>query len=325
MNSLTRRGLLGGAGALAIGSVAGRSVAASAAPAGTAVGADATVDVSHATPELVSLLVRFFATKSRHDVDGTMAFFDRGQLSYGDATLGYFFPNWDSLRALFASSMPKWPATARSYPTRILGDTTGAMVLFTNTPPMFGGEIQSIGSVDFSGDKIRRWVDHWDGRHFGSALAASLRVPAGKFPPDFGEAAVGEHAAPVMKRVVSALSAALAQGDAAGAASLFADGAVFEDLTLHAVFFGPLGIGAFLGRALPRLPYSGAGVEVRHTVGSPRGGGYEWKAPGAAVHEGAVALELDDHGLISRLTAAWDGSLVSTAALESMLALTIEQ
>jgi len=254
-----------------------------------------------------------------------MAFFDRGQLFYTDATLGYL-SDWDALRASFAQLMPTWPKTARSYPTRILGDTTSAMVLFTNTPELFGGEIQAIGSVDIRRGKIQRWVDHWDGRHFGSALAASLRVPPDKFPQDFGESTVGERASLVIKGVVAALSAAFARGDADSAASLFADDAAFEDLTLHTTLVGLLGIKGFLHRALPLVPYGGAGVKVRHTVGSAQGGGYEWTtAPGATVHFGAVALELDARGRISRLTTVWDGSLITTATLQSTLASTIEQ
>ena len=315
MNSLTRRGVLGGVGVLALSTLAHPASAASA----------TLVDVSHATPELASLLTRYFAAKSRADLDGTMAFFDRSQLFYTDATLG-FLSDWDGLRATFALAMPTWPKTARSYPTRILGDTNSAMVLFTNTPELFGGEIQAIAPVDIRRGKIQRWVDHWDGRHFGSALAASLRVPADKFPQDFGESTVGERASPVIKSVVTALATAFAQGDAEHAASLFADDAAFEDLTLHTTFAGLLSITSFLRRALPFLPYGGTGVKVRHTVGSAQGGGYEWTtASGATVHLGAVALELDAHGRISRLTTVWDGSLITTAALQSMLPLTIEQ
>jgi len=315
MNPLTRRGVLGAAGALALSTLA---TPASAAPA-------ILVDASHATPELASLLTSYFATKTRADLDGTMAFFDRRQLFYTDATLGYL-SDWDALRASFAALMPTWPKTARSYPTRILGDTASAMVLFTNTPELFGGEIQAIGSVDIRRGKIQRWVDHWDGRHFGSALAGSIRVPPDKFPQDFGESTVGERASPVMKSVVTALSTAFAQGYAERAASLFADDAVFEDLTLHTTFVGLHSITGFLRRALTFLPYGGTGVKVRHTVGSAQGGGYEWTtASGATVHLGAVALELDPYGRISRLTTVWDGSLITNAALQSMLALTIEQ
>jgi hypothetical protein len=326
MNTLTRRGVLGaatiGAGALALGPLAGLADAAVASGTGV-VGAG--VDVSHATPELVKLLDGYFAAKTRRDLAATMAYFDRRKITYGDTTLGYLWSDWASLDAAYAQVISTWPATAHSYPNRILGDMTSAVVLFTNNPVMYGGEIQAMGTLDLRGGKVQRWVDHWDSRHFGSALAARLRVPAARFPAEFGESTVGEHASPVMRKVVAALSRAFAHGDADQAASLFADGAAFEDLTLHATFFGPLGIAAFLHRALLHLPYGGTGVAIRHTVGSTHGGGYEWKAAAATVRNGAIALELDSHGQITRFTAAWDGSLLSNAALQAILALTIEQ
>ena len=34
-----------------------------------------------------------------------------------------------------------------------------------------------------------RWIDYWDGRHFGAKLTAKIRTPADKFPTDFQ----GEH------------------------------------------------------------------------------------------------------------------------------------
>jgi hypothetical protein len=64
---------------------------------------------------------------------------------------------------------------------------------------------------------------------------------------------------------------------------------------------------------------------VRHTVRSAHGGGYDWTAPGAGVSQAAVALELDVHQRISRLTTVWDGSLVMADVLGPMLDLTIEE
>jgi hypothetical protein len=42
-----------------------------------------------------------------------MSFFDPGNITYVDATLGWKFPTWDSLKALFSKYMPQWPAGAR--------------------------------------------------------------------------------------------------------------------------------------------------------------------------------------------------------------------
>jgi hypothetical protein len=92
--------------------------------------------------------------------------------------------------------MPNWPKSARSYPTRILGDVRSAMILFMSTPELFGAEIRSVSPVDFGhGRRVERWVDYWDGRHFGTSGVAGLRVPADQFPPDFRESTVGEQAA----------------------------------------------------------------------------------------------------------------------------------
>lgn len=56
--------------------------------------------------------------------------------------------------------MPTWPAWAKSYPTRIIGDATSAVVFFTNTPGLFGpSEMRTIGVVNLQHGKIVRWVD----------------------------------------------------------------------------------------------------------------------------------------------------------------------
>ncbi len=66
---------------------------------------------------VVRLIDEYLAAKSAHSPDRTMSFFDRGNTTYVDATLGWKFPTWDSLKALFSKYMPQWPAGARSYQT----------------------------------------------------------------------------------------------------------------------------------------------------------------------------------------------------------------
>ncbi|MCX4906575.1 hypothetical protein [Streptomyces sp. NBC_00878] len=100
--------------------------------------------------------------------------------------------------------------------------------------------------------------------------------------------------------------------------------AVFEDLALHTELIGHKAIAAHLKRALPLLPY-GQSASVRHVVGSTQGGGYEWASPHNPVSRGVVALELGRHARITRLTTTWDGSLLDSAALSSLLATTIEE
>ncbi|MNJ62213.1 hypothetical protein D3C77_580460 [compost metagenome] len=69
-------------------------------------------------------------------------------MEYDDATLGWVF-NYDELKAAFGQFMPNW-GKGLSYPTRIVGDKNSAMVLFTDTPELFGEEIRLMGSVTFN-------------------------------------------------------------------------------------------------------------------------------------------------------------------------------
>lgn len=281
------------------------------------------IDISHATPDLARLLTGFFAVKSAHDPARTMSYFSQQKLAYIDGTLGLSFYTWQDLDAYFAKAMPTWAPSGRSYPVRILGDTTSALVLYTDTPELFGHEIRTISAVNFEQGKIVRLLDYWDGRHFGINNTANFRVPANQFPQDFKESTVGETASPTMRSVVANLAQAFATNNATAAAQLFTADAVFEDLTLHAQIIGQLAITGYLQRALPQLPY-GSQSAIRHVVGSASGGGYEWTSSMGAVPRGAIGLELDQQGQISRLTAVWDGSLLDDAAFTQQLALTIE-
>ena len=283
----------------------------------------ASIDVSHATPELVSLLTGFFAAKSAHDPARTMSYYSQKKLTYIDAVLGLGFYSWQDVDAFFTKAMPTWAPSGRSYPVRILGDTTSALVFFTDTPELFGNEIRAIGSLNFEQGKIVREIDYWDGRHFGIANAAKLRVPANQFPQDFKESTVGETASPTMRNVVAKLAQAFATNNATAAAQLFSADAFFEDMTLHAQIIGQLAITGYLQRALPHLPY-GYQSAVRHVVGSAIGGGYEWTSSTGVVPRGVIALDLNQTGQITRLTAVWDGSLLDDAGFNQQLLLTIE-
>lgn len=272
---------------------------------------------------VTKLIDEYMAAKSSHSPDRTMAFFDKNNTTYVDATLGWKFPTWDSLQALFEKYMPQWPAGARSYQTEVLGDSQGAVVFFTNTPQEFGHEIRGIAVVDIRDGKFVRWVDYWDGRHFGVAATESLRTPASQFPSDFGESKVGNSAAPVMNRIAGELSADFAQDNSEQAARLFAPDAVLQDLTLHTTVVGRQSIASYLARALPSLPY-GHGARIRHVVGGAAGGGYEWTNSHAPAPRGVTAIKLNSRGQIVELTSIWDGSLVTPAWLTQHMSLTIE-
>ncbi|MFI8205204.1 hypothetical protein [Streptomyces sp. NPDC085937] len=285
-----------------------------------------TVDTSHATPAVAKQLVRYFRRKSARDLEGTMAFFAQRSSTYIDATLGWQLASWDELYDFFATYMPTWPEDSASYPVRILGDTRSALVFFTDTAGLFGpSELRLAGAVDFERGLITRQVDYWDGRHFGLDNLASLQLPADQFPHDFRESTVGGSASAVMRRVVRHLAGALRQADGAAAAKLFAPDAVFEDVPSHISITGRASIEKYLKAASGLLPYAGARTAVRHVLGNDVGGGYEFMAADGPVPRGIVGLELDSLQRISRLTALWDGSLVSDDALLSLAARAVER
>lgn len=288
-------------------------------------GVDTPVDTSRATRAAARAFQAYFTDKSRPSVDGVMSHFRREPLAYGDATLGVIF-DWPGLRQVFASVMPLWERNgAKSYPLRIVGDDTSAVVQFVDTAGSFGpNEIRVTGVVNFSHGKIVRWVDYWDGRYVGLDVLAGLRTtPVSQFPTDWKESIAGQTADGRVRTVAARLDRALGRGDADDLTRLFAPDATFEDVTAHVTLAGPLTIGRYLHRATGLLPYTGPGTRVSHVVGSRQGGAYEWTA-GGDVPRGVTVLELDRQGRISRLTAVWDGSLVGTDRLAALSRLAIE-
>jgi hypothetical protein len=299
MSRLTRRHVLTG-GAVALATLA-------------------TPGLASATAErdVEDLVTTVFQDKTNRDLDRFTAHFSQQVVTYTDATLGLQLGTWAVLRTTFAQLMATWPPTIRSYPTKVLGDARSAMVFFTDSPELFGHEIRAIAPIDFVDGKIVREVDYWDGRHFGIAATQAIRTSPDQFPTDFGEGKVGEQSSATMRGVAAALVSGLS-------ADLFANDAVFEDLTLHTSIVGQSAIRGFLDRSRALLPY-GVGTTIRHTVGSALGGGYEWVKKGAQVDHGVVALELDRQGSVTHFTAVWDGSLVDDATLTALLATTLER
>jgi hypothetical protein len=323
MRQPTRRAVLGGAGAITAATVlAGRAVPAHAAAASAPPVPlpDPPQDVTHATPLLVQRVNNLFRDKTARDVNGFIAHFSRNPMYYTDATLGWYVPSRAALQATFAQYMPMWPDTARSYATRIIGDENSAIVEFVDSPELFGHEIRAIAAVDFRDGLIVREVDYWDGRHFGIDAVNALRTPDAQFPTAYGEQYIAEQSSPALRRVLNRLRSALAVGDTTG---LFAEDAVFEDLALHTEFAGTLAIDAYVGRAYSRLPY-GVGTTVRRTLGSGRGGGYEWIGEGFSGSHGIIAVELDAADRITRFTATWDASRLDDAVMATLLADTLE-
>jgi hypothetical protein len=265
------------------------------------------------------LLATFFRDKSNADLDRTMSHFSRSNATYIDATLGWTMYSWQAVYDAFAQYMPTWPAGTKSYETRVVGDRNSMVVFFTDSAGMFGpNEIRLAGAVDVRGGKIVRWVDYWDGRHFGLGDYRKLRVPDAQYPTDFAESKTGEAAAPAAWHAVASLTNALRARNHQAAVECFASDAVFEDLPSHIQVVGPKAIGHFLAAAGTQLPYAAPETRVRHVLT----GGYEWVGPTTT---GITALELDGHGKITRLTSMWDGARVSRDDLVSLAAAAVEE
>jgi ketosteroid isomerase-like protein len=279
-------------------------------------------DVSHATGQAAGFFRSFFTAKTSKDIEATHAHFHPGKTAYFDATLGWGWPSNAELRKVWEQYMPGWAAGAKSYPTQVLGDMTGAVVFLTDTPELFGGEIRAIAIVDLEDGKVVRWVDYWDGRGFGTKQARSMRVPADSYPHDLGAGTVADRAGKI-SAAARELAGAFTAGDADRAGELFSYDAVFEDMALRSQIRGQAAITRYLKRALPSLPYARA--SVRHVVGNDIGGGYEWHAPGQAVPRGAAALELSGDGKITKFTAVWDGSLLDDPSITALAAHAVDR
>jgi len=282
------------------------------------------VDTSHATPQAAAFFKSYFTAKSEHKPVPTTDHFSDAHLTYIDAALGWPFYNKKGMTDIFEQFMPKWPPTGLSYPTRISGDTHSAVVAFTDTPELFGGEIRIIAAIDLKDGKVVRWVDYWDGRSFGAELAAKMRTPPDKFPTNFDYDVASDGASAKIKDVTQKLSAAFAAGDANAAGALFSYDAVYLDRALRSRILGKAAIGKYLSRILATVPY-GKGAKLAHVVGSDQGGGYEWTNAGASVKRGVVAIDLDSAGQIVRLDTTWDNGVMSDADLQVLVLQSIEK
>lgn len=274
-------------------------------------------DVSHATPGAADYFRRYQSTKTAKDVDGTMAFFSAGRLTYSDATLGWTLDR-DALDGIFRTYMPTW-GDGRSYATAVLGTESSAVVFVRDTAELFGSDLLIIGAVDIEDGRITRWTDYWDGRNDASA-ALGQRTPAAEFPQEYGEGATPQHATAVAVNVVTDLAGALSAGDAQAASAVLSEDATLEDMTLRTRIRGRLAIGRYLERAAHRLPY-GSGSSVRRVHGGDLGGGYEWTNERHTVPRGISALALGPEGRVTAVTAVWDGTLIDDDAHRSLIEL----
>lgn len=281
------------------------------------------VDTSHASDEVRTFFASFFTAKSRHDVAETMEHFSPHLVTYTDVTLGWPMDGFDIVQDLFIQYMPNW-GEGLSYPTRIIGGANSAIVAFTDTPELFGGELRLLGAVDIKDGKIVRWADYWDGRRLDADLYQKLRTPEEKFPTDFKESSINVTASPTIRSISSQLQGAFATANAEEASSLFTYDAVYEDMTLRTQLLGRAEIERYLSRILPQAPF-GEGAKLRHIVGNDLGGGFEWiGSPKLGVQFGITALELDAQGSISRLTSVYDGRQLLDDELQNLVLLSLD-
>jgi hypothetical protein len=149
---------------------------------------------------------------------------------YADVTPGWELAGFTALRDTWAQYMPSW-GSGLSYPLQVLGDIIGgngsAMVLFTDTPELFGAEMRVCASVDVSGGRITRWADCWDSVNYEADVYRALKLAE----PDVPLALRSEPAiaADRISRVSESLAAAVSAGDAEAAAGLFTYDATFDD------------------------------------------------------------------------------------------------
>jgi limonene-1,2-epoxide hydrolase len=276
-------------------------------------------DTAHCTREVAALFQGFFTAKSQHDAAGFMSYFSTANAVYIDACLGIALRSWQELNTFFTPFFASLPATAISYPLRIVGDTHSVAIEFVDTPEFFKQEIRALGTVTFDANhKIIRWVDYWDGR---SSLKQN--TISSTYPTDFRDSE--QNADPAVIRAARALQAAFAAGDAAAAVALMSDDVVHEDMAAHTRVRGAIQAQRYYTRALGQLPY-GPGAALVHAEGSCQGGGYEWSAAPDAVpmRRGHTCIELNETGQVSRVTAIYDSSLLSYAAYQSLVGLAAE-
>ncbi|NCE86309.1 MULTISPECIES: nuclear transport factor 2 family protein [Pseudomonas] len=280
-------------------------------------------DISHAEPETASLFRSFFSVKTQKNIDATMTYFSPHLLTYTDATLGWDQNSLEAIRKVIPHS-----GKGLSYPTRILGGSINgagsAIVEFTDTPELFGGELRIVGAVDFKDGKIIRWTDYWDSSSYDDKRYHEFRKPDDKFPTDFKESAITQNASKKITAVARTLQSALNSGDARVAAELFTYDAVFEDLAVRTQIRGQAAIERYFERVRSAAPYM-TGSKLRHVVGSDLGGGFEWHGSALTpVKTGIMELTLDSDGKISRAVSMYDGRLLGKSNATDLRSLAAE-
>ena len=85
-------------------------------------------------------------------------------------------------------ALAKLPYGAGSSLLHVVGGDMGGGYEWQAAPNYCASVRRGTSAVTLDQDgKVIRWIDYWDGRHFGAELAAKMRTPADKFPTNFKE------------------------------------------------------------------------------------------------------------------------------------------
>ena len=113
-------------------------------------GGDVLPDTSHSTDALAAHLRGYFQAKSDRNLAWQTSYYARPTLWYVAPDTGRYWTHWQKFHDAIAELYPTWPQGSNSYPTRMLGDTTSAIVFFTDTPGMFGpGQVRNASAINF--------------------------------------------------------------------------------------------------------------------------------------------------------------------------------
>jgi ketosteroid isomerase-like protein len=270
---------------------------------------EAKLDATHTTAGLAAFFASYFTAKSTKDLDAMMTHFSPDVATYSDAVMGWAVDGYDAIRRGYAMRNEQ-PEHGLSYPTLILGSLNhgdgSALVAFTNTPEIVGGELHILASIDIRDSTIVRQVDYWDSTDFPDPLYTEQRTAAEQFPREYKETQVGICADPIIIEIATHLHTAIAAGDAAAAASVFDYDAILEDRSLRIQVIGRSAIQRFFETTLSHHPL-GVESRLRHIVGGVAGGGFEWHAaPQFGAADGITALTLDTDADITHAAIVYD-------------------
>jgi ketosteroid isomerase-like protein len=255
---------------------------------------------------------KYFAAKSRHDLDALAGSFDP-DIAYEDVVLRRRTAGADRLRATYAAIFAGVPDSARSNLTWSAGGAGGGAVQFLNDAALFGAPMRVVAVIELDRGRVIRQRDYWDGRALPRTVLAGLRATYPAHMPPAGLAA-GQRSprAPVLDAAARAYRDAMESGSSI--AGLLADDVVLEDLALGVRVVTMDAVAAHLTRWSAALPY-GRGARETNVVGGAGGGAWEWTASPAfaePVGAGVTAMRLAPGGRIAELVFGWDTSRLSS-------------